>query len=208
MTPPCRVRDLGRVPFAVVHSMMLELLARIHRDKAPGEVWLVEHDPVFTAGRATPKGDIQGEIQAVERGGKITYHGPGQLVVYPIVRLPKRDVRRWLKNLEQFGVAICSELDLQGVPTVDGTGVFVGGQKIASIGVAIRHWISFHGISINIAMDLSPFHTVRPCGLDPSIMTDLSTVAGRAISLGEAKALAQKCLPILFDQGDPVDSKG
>lgn len=204
---PPRVVDLGRRPYAPVHEEMLATLARVHRNESPGVVYLVEHDPVYTAGRATPAEQLRDDIVEVERGGQITYHGPGQLVVYPIVRLPKKDVRAWLRGIESFGVAVCAEFGLLGIPSVDGTGVFVGdasvdspagARKIASIGVAIRHWINLHGISINVDMDLDAFHAIRPCGLDPNVMTDLRRETGRSISLDEARAAATECLPTLL----------
>jgi lipoyl(octanoyl) transferase len=197
---PVLVERLGRRPFEEVHAQMREIAASIRTDGAPGKVLLVEHDPVFTAGRATPATDLRDDIVPIERGGRITYHGPGQLVVYPIVPLPKRDVRAWLRALEAFGVAICGDFDLRGEPSVDGTGVFVGGRKVASIGVAIRSWINLHGISINVAMDLAAFHEVRPCGLDPSIMSDLSRCSGRPISLEEAIAAAERHIPGLLGE--------
>lgn len=189
-----KIVDLGRRPFAPVHADMLELLDDVHSGARDGEVWLVEHEPVFTAGRKTPPEQLRDGIVPIERGGQITYHGPGQLVVYPIVRLPERDVRAWLSGLEAFGGAICAHFGLEGIPSVDGTGVFVGGQKVGSIGVAIRHWINLHGISINVAMDLAPFHQIQPCGLDPTIMSDLSTACGRAVTMDEAKAAAREAL--------------
>ena len=186
------VEDLGRAAFDGVYEQMLALHASILRRESAGKILLVEHEPVFTAGRATPAHDLDDSIVKIERGGQITYHGPGQLVVYPIVALPQRDVRRWLTALERFGVAVCAEFGLIGEPSVDGTGVFVDGQKVSSIGVAIRRWINLHGISINVAMDLAPFHQVRPCGLDPTIMTDLSRAANRPISMTEAREAAAK----------------
>ena len=134
-------------------------------------------------------------------GGKVTWHGPGQLVVYPIVSLPSRDVRRWLRALESFGVRICAGFGLAAEPSVDGTGVFVGDRKVASIGVAIRHWISLHGISINVAIDGEPWQKIRPCGLAPERMSDLSREAGRAIGLDEARQQALAALPELLAQG-------
>ena len=190
--------DLGRRAFSRVHAEMREQLARVHESATPGEIWLVEHDPVFTAGRKTPDAQRAPGIVDVERGGQVTYHGPGQLVVYPIVRLPRRDVRAWLTALETFGVRVCAAFDLEATPSVDGTGVFVDGLKVASIGVAIRHWINSHGISINVTMDLSPYHRIAPCGLDPEVMSDLSRIAGRPIGMAEAKAAARAAVPELL----------
>jgi lipoate-protein ligase B len=167
-------------------------------------VLFVEHEPVYTAGRATPPDQLQGGIVPIERGGQITYHGPGQLVVYPIVPLPRRDVRDWLRRLEAFGVRVAAAFGLAAEPSVDGTGVFVAGRKFASIGVAVRHWINLHGIAINVAMDLAPWHEVRPCGLSPDVMTDLSTAAERPISLAEAITAATRAVSTLTDAVDPV----
>lgn len=193
-----KVVNLGRRPFEGVHQEMLEQLARVHRGESEGAVWLVEHDPVLTAGRATPDEQLRDDMIAIERGGQITYHGPGQLVVYPIVRLPKRDVRAWLRSLEAFGVGVCEHFGLSAVPSVDGTGVFVDGLKLASIGVAIRHWINMHGISFNVAMDLSVYRGIRPCGLDPSVMSDLSRATGRDVTLEETRQAVEAGLPGLL----------
>ncbi|MCA8963728.1 MAG: lipoyl(octanoyl) transferase LipB, partial [Planctomycetes bacterium] len=162
------------------------------------------HDPVYTAGRATPPAELLGDVVPIERGGKITYHGPGQLVVYPIVRLPRRDVRDWLRRLEAFGVAIATHFGVAAEPSVDGTGVFADGRKFASIGVAVKHWINLHGIGVNITMDLQPWHAVRPCGLSPDIMTDLSRAAGRPITMAQASEAARGALLLLRDDPDPL----
>jgi len=184
---------------------MRELHAAVHRGDDPGRVLLVEHDPVYTAGRATPPGDLRPEFVAIERGGKITYHGPGQLVVYPVVRLPRRDVRDWLRRFEALGVAVAAAFGLGAEPSVDGTGVFVRGRKFASIGVAVKHWINLHGMSINVAMRGSPWHAVRPCGLAPDVMTDLATAAGRAITIDEVKAVLRPRLSLLVADDDPLE---
>lgn len=198
-TPPTlepQVLDLGRVAFAPVHRRMHEIAAAVRRGE-PGQILFAEHDAVHTAGRGTAPEDLHPGIVPIERGGKITYHGPGQLVVYPIVALPRRDVRAWLATLEEFGIAVCAGLGIAAERSADGTGVFVRGRKVASIGVAVRHWINLHGIAINVAMDLAGFRAVRPCGLDPAIMSDLERVAGRPITLVEAKAAARAALPVL-----------
>lgn len=192
------IEDLGRAAFADVHRTMLALGSGIRAGAARGKVLLVEHDPVYTAGRATPATDIGPEVVPIERGGRVTFHGPGQLVVYPIVPLPKKDVRAWLSALEQLGVDVCAEFGLHGEPSLDGTGVFVGGRKVVSIGVAIRAWINLHGLAINVAMDLSPFRRIRPCGLDPDVMSDLSRCAGRPITIAAAKQAVIRCVPRLL----------
>ncbi len=198
------VEDYGRAPFALVLEQMRRLHAAVHARHHGGRVLLVEHDPVYTAGRATPIDELRPGVVAIERGGRVTYHGPGQLVVYPIVRLPRRDVRDWLRRLETFGIRIAAACGLVATPSVDGTGVFVGTRKIASIGVAVKHWINLHGIAINVAMDLDAWQHVRPCGLAPEVMTDLSRAAGRPIAMDEVKAAARAAVSVFADEGDPV----
>ena len=112
------VTDLGRRPFDPVYEEMQRIAAAV-RNGDPGRILLVEHEPVYTAGRATPEDQLHEGIRAIERGGKITYHGPGQLVVYPIVRLPARDVRAWLRALEAFGVEVCARFALAATPSVE-----------------------------------------------------------------------------------------
>lgn len=198
------VETLGRAPYAPVLLRMRELHAAVHRGEVPGRVLLVEHEPVYTAGRATKPAELGPGIVPIERGGQITYHGPGQLVVYPIVRLPHRDLRDWLRRFEAFGIAMAAAFGVQAEGSVDGTGVFARGRKFASIGVAVKHWINLHGIGINIAMDLAPWQAVRPCGLSPDIMTDLSTAAGHPITMPQAVEAARASLLVLTGNGDPV----
>jgi lipoyl(octanoyl) transferase len=201
---PPEVEDRGRAPFAAVLADMRALHAAVHRGEQPGRVLLVEHDAVYTAGRATPPDELRPDVVAIERGGKVTYHGPGQLVVYPVLRLPRRDVRDWLRRLERFGVQVAARFGLEATPSVDGTGVFLGNRKFASIGVAVKHWINLHGIAINVAMDLGAWQAVRPCGLSPDVMTDLSTAAGRPITMDAAKVAARDAVSAFGASGDPL----
>ena len=196
------IENLGQKPYEPLLARMRELHEAVQRG-ADGRVWLVEHLPVYTAGRATPKEDLTPGIVPIERGGKITYHGPGQLTVYPIVPLPKRDLRDWLKRIELFGVRIANAFGLDAEPSVDGTGVFVNGRKFASIGVHVKRWVNMHGIGINVAIEGAPWQRVRPCGLSPDIMTDLSTAAGRAISMQEAIDVATAAVSVLLADNGP-----
>ncbi|MBM3975065.1 MAG: lipoyl(octanoyl) transferase LipB [Planctomycetes bacterium] len=183
---------------------MRALHAAVARGTEPGAIWLVEHEPVYTAGRATPPDELRPGIVPIERGGKVTYHGPGQLTVYPLVRLPKRDVRDWLRRLEAFGVRLAARFGLFAEPSIDGTGVFVADRKFASIGVHVKSWANLHGISVNVAMDLAPWRAVRPCGLSPDVMTDLARAAGRPIAMAEAIAAATAEVSVLTDPDVPV----
>lgn len=198
------IENLGRQPYEPVLAAMRALHGEVAAGRSHGRVLLVEHEPVYTAGRATPEHELRPGIVPIERGGKITYHGPGQLTVYPIVRLPHRDVRDWLRRLEHFGMAVAAHFGLVAEPSVDGTGVFVAGRKFASIGVHVKQWVNLHGIGVNVAMDLAPWHEVRPCGLSPDVMTDLSRAAGRPLSIEAAATAAAAAVSVLTDDGDPL----
>lgn len=198
---PIEIEDLGRAAYEPVLAHMRALHARVANGDEPGRVLLVEHEPVYTAGRATPQHELGPHIVPIERGGKITYHGPGQLVIYPIVPLPRRDAREWLRRLEAFGVSVCSAFGLRAEASVDGTGVFVGAHKVASIGVAIKRWTNLHGIAINVAMDHAPWFAVRPCGRAPETMSDLTTACGHTITLDEARVAARERVGMLTDPG-------
>lgn len=184
---------------------MRELHARVADGTEAGTILLVEHDPVYTAGRGTPPDELGPHVVPIDRGGKITYHGPGQLVIYPVLRLPRRDAREWLRRLEAFGVAVCSSFGLAAQASVDGTGVFVGAHKVASIGVAIKRWTNLHGIAINVAMDPSPWFAVRPCGRPPETMSDLSRACGRPVALDEVRVAVRRFAGMLTEaQPDPA----
>lgn len=201
---PPEIEDLGRAAYAPVLARMRAEHQLVHTGASAGRILFVEHEPVFTAGRATPADELGPHVVRVERGGKVTFHGPGQLVVYPIVRLPRRDVGDWLRRLEAFGVGVCAAFGLTATPSVDGTGVFVGERKVASIGVAVKHWINLHGIAINVAMDFAPWQRIRPCGRSPETIGDLCTVAGRALDLAAVKAAARTQVFLLRGSDDPL----
>ena len=191
------------MPFEAALLRMRELHQAV-RNGADGRVLLCEHDPVFTAGRATPSEELPPSVVPIERGGKVTYHGPGQLVVYPIVPLPRRDVRDWLRRLERFGVDVAAAFALVGEPSLDGTGVFVAGRKVASIGIAVKHWINLHGIAINVQVANEAWAPIRPCGRSPTSMSDLSTCAGRVVTMAEARTAAAAAVSRLLHPADPV----
>jgi len=186
------IEDLGRAGYAATLERMRALHARVADGLEPGRVLIVEHDPVYTAGRATPPDELGPYVVPIERGGKM------------LVRLPKRDVRDWLRRLEAFGVRLAARFGLAAEPSVDGTGVFVTGRKFASIGVHVKSWANLHGIGVNVAMDLAPWHAVRPCGLSPDVMTDLARAAGRPIAMAEAVAAAAAEVSVLTDPDVPV----
>jgi lipoyl(octanoyl) transferase len=177
--PLLDVRRLGRMDYASAHSAQEEVLAQRIADEVPDTLLLVEHDPIITLGRGTPSEDLpQANVPVieVERGGEATYHGPGQVVAYPILALPedRRDLHRYLRDLEQVVIGVLAELDIEGRREEGLTGVWVGDLKIASIGVAVRRWVTWHGLALNVHTDLGAFGGFSPCGLDPKVMTRMA----------------------------------
>jgi lipoyl(octanoyl) transferase len=186
------VRDLGRQPYGPV----LELQRELARQRLAGVLeedvlLLVEHEPVVTLGRATraqslpiPAAELvrRGiEVHEVERGGDVTYHGPGQLVGYPIfdLREHRQDLHWFLRTLEQ---GLVRTLDTLGIPaaTIPGlTGVWTRGRKIASIGIHVKQWVTYHGFALNVSTELSYFDLIVPCGIRDVVMTSVAMELGR-----------------------------
>ena len=155
---------------------------------------LVEHDHVFTLGRKGNERNILDRtvpVYRVERGGDATYHGPGQLVAYPIIDLNERGigVKEFVKLLEDTCIGVLKRLGVEASSIEGKPGVWVGGRKIASIGLAIRHWVSFHGLAFNINPDMSYFHKIRPCGMESQLMTSLAQLMAKKYTLEEIKPL-------------------
>lgn len=181
------VMRLGRRPYDEVHALQEELVERRIAGSIRDTLILVEHDPVVTWGRASREAppaatsDAGSDIPvvAVERGGEATYHGPGQLVAYPIYALPegRRDLHRYMRDLEEVVLRVLAEVQVEGRRKEGATGVWVGDAKIASIGVSVRRWVAWHGLALNVHTDLTAFAGFRPCGLDPKVMTRLADLA-------------------------------
>ena len=180
--PPAtlEVRRLGRTDYVECHELQRQLVDARAADRTGDVLVLTEHDPVVTVGRGTPASDLPAvpgaPVVEVERGGEATYHGPGQLVAYPILRLEegRRDLHRYLRDLEEVVIGVLSEFDLEGERVEGKTGVWVAGRKICSVGVAVRRWVTYHGLALNLHTDLAAFGGFRPCGLDPGVMTRLA----------------------------------
>ncbi len=163
-----------------------------NRDGAtPDQLWLAEHPPVFTLGLAAKREHIlaAGDIPVVQtdRGGQVTYHGPGQLMLYPLldVRRSGIGVRDLVCALERSVIALCRANGITAEGRRDAPGVYVDGQKLASIGIRIRRGASYHGLALNVAMDLEPFGRINPCGYQDLTMVDLAAL-GMTLSLDDA----------------------
>jgi lipoate-protein ligase B len=184
-----RLADLiraGRVGYAEAWAWQKRLLEARIRGEVPDTCLLVEHDPVYTVGRrrgARENVRAPGEVPVieVERGGDVTFHGPGQIVVYPIVALEgeQRDLHRWLRRLEALVIEVLDDFGLEGARDARGTGAWVGGRKVASIGIACRRWVTWHGLALNVNMDLSWLTRINPCGMDAGVYTTMAALLGR-----------------------------
>jgi len=185
---PAIVRDLGRQAYAPVWHAMQRFTDE-RSDETPDELWVVEHDPVFTLGQAgkpehvLAPGDIP--VLHVDRGGQVTYHGPGQIVVYPLLRLPRLGVgvRDYVCRIEQAIIDTLDEWNIGAQRREGAPGVYVGDAKVAALGIRVRRGCTFHGLALNVAMDLEPFRRINPCGyqgLQVTTMVDLGGPSGMA----------------------------
>ena len=187
LTPlPCRVRELGRQPYEPVWRAM-QRFTDVRDESTTDELWVVEHDPVFTLGQAgkpehvLAAGDIP--VIHVDRGGQVTYHGPGQIVVYPLLDLKRRKVgvREYVHRIEQALIDTLGEWNIQAERRDGAPGVYVADAKVAALGIRVRRGCTFHGLAFNVAMDLEPFRRINPCGyagLQVTSMLDLGGPSG------------------------------
>ncbi len=180
---PCLVRDLGRQPYLPVWRAM-QRFTDTRTEATPDEIWLVEHEPVFTLGQAgkpehvLAAGDIP--VIHVDRGGQVTYHGPGQIVAYPLFDLKrmKVGVREYVRRIEQSIIDTAAEWNIHAERRDGAPGVYVAGAKVAALGIRVRRGSTFHGLAFNIGMDLEPFRRINPCGYQGLQVTSLSDLGG------------------------------
>ena len=184
--------NLGLRDYREVWEFQKELVEKRKVDSVIDTLIIVEHYPVYTTGSKGNFSNILVDkefleskgipLYHIERGGDITYHGPGQLVAYPVIKLNDvfKSIKKFVYNLEEVIIKVLREFGVEGRRENKNIGVFVGNRKICSIGVAVRDKVTFHGLAFNINMDLTPFKWIRPCGLDVE-MTDLSKETGRNI---------------------------
>src|SRR5438309_10650764 len=196
-----RVRWLGRMEFADALLLQEELLAQKREDRSlEDELFLLEHEPVYTIGRTPDQSSLLGVLHLphplfpINRGGQATYHGPGQLMGYPIVDLRRcgQDLHRYLRWLEQLLIEMLAEYKIAATQPASLTGVWVDDRKIASIGVGVRHWITMHGFALNVCGDLSPFNHIVPCGINNVAMTSMEKETGCAFSVETVAASLEK----------------
>ncbi|MEP6603181.1 MAG: lipoyl(octanoyl) transferase LipB [Spartobacteria bacterium] len=187
------MRWLGRMNFGDALAMQEEMVATKRADHSlADEILLLEHEPVYTIGRTPDKSSLLGAAHLphplfpINRGGQATYHGPGQLIGYPIVDLRQcgQDLHKYLRWLEQMLIDLLAEFEITAARREGLTGVWIDGRrKIASIGVGVRHWITMHGFALNVGGDLAPFAHIIPCGISDVTMTSMEKETGRAFSV-------------------------
>ena len=186
--------EWGKVAYQESYRRQLELISLIQKGEIEDRIVTVEHPHVITVGRRKDsesnilaRGDV--EVVHVERGGDVTYHGPGQLIVYPLIRLEEheRDLHLFLRHLEEAMINALIKFGLNSTRNEGKTGIWIDGRKLASIGIACRKWVTFHGLALNVNTDLSYFSKINPCGFKSSIMTSMKEELGRELSMDEVK---------------------
>ncbi|MCA9405915.1 MAG: lipoyl(octanoyl) transferase LipB [Candidatus Omnitrophica bacterium] len=193
----CRIRDLGLIEYQDAYEIQKEYAAKV-ADGHPDTLLFCEHPTVLTLGRMTKKDSILWSSQELEknnvqvlpidRGGDVTLHAPGQLVVYSIFDLNYhgKNLHEYLRNLEQVGIALLDGFDIVANRHPEQTGVWIKHKKIMSIGIGVRKWVSYHGIGLNVNTDLDYFSMIRPCGLNVT-MTSMAKIKGEPVSMDEVK---------------------
>jgi lipoyl(octanoyl) transferase len=193
--PSIMTRWLGRVNFADALEMQEKIVAQKRADpNAADTVLLMEHDPVYTIGRTPDQTSLRGVSHLphpffqINRGGQATYHGPGQLMGYPIIDLLHcgQDLHKYLRWIERVLIEFLNGFEIAAQRREGLTGVWVQKRKIASIGVGVRHWITMHGFALNVCGDLSPFDHITPCGISNVCMTSIEKETGKSTTVSAA----------------------
>jgi len=191
--------DLGRASYREAYRLQRQLVRLRKLNEIGDTAVLVEHEPVYTIGKSGSRKNLlvdervlrdkDIEVIDVDRGGDITFHGPGQLVLYLIVDLKtkRRDLFYFMRQLEEIGIGFLGSFGVMGYRMTGKTGVWVRGAKIASIGIAAKDWITYHGMSINVNVDMRYFALINPCGMRSARITSLRNVLGSPIDPGLAK---------------------
>jgi len=210
--PYLNVRWLGRMEFARALELQEELVAKKREDPSlEDQLLLLEHEPVYTIGRTPDRSSLSATgarpsrdresgsalphpLFPINRGGQATYHGPGQLMGYPIIDLRRcgQDLHKYLRWLEQLLIDLLARYDIAAQRRESLTGVWVENRKIASIGVGVRHWITMHGFALNVSGDLSPFDHIVPCGINNVTMTSMEKEMNRGFTVADVAPTLEK----------------
>jgi len=213
------VRRLGRISYAQGLEVQAQLVADRQAERVVDVLLLLEHEPVFTLGRNAQARNLrlsEAEVRArgfdvfeTGRGGDVTYHGPGQVVGYPIISLApdRQDVHRYVRDLEEVMIRACRDFGVEAQRVAGLTGCWVGREKIGAIGVRISRWVTSHGFAFNVANDLAPYSLIVPCGIADRGVTSLQQRLGRPVAVAEAEeALAHRFAEVFERARIEIDS--
>jgi len=207
-----QVRRLGRVPYARGLEIQEQLVAGRQAGRIPDQLLLLEHDPVFTLGRNARSENVLFPAEALRergfevfetgRGGDVTYHGPGQVVGYPILDLSpdRRDVHRYVRDLEEVMIRTCGGYGLHASRVAGLTGAWLDADKVGAIGVRIARWVTSHGFALNVGTDLRPFELIVPCGIRGRGVTSLERALGRPVPLDEVLDRLAESFAAVFER--------
>jgi lipoate-protein ligase B len=210
------VANLGIVEYQAALALQTAMVTARHADEIGDTLLLLEHPHVFTLGRGAderfllqqPRGEVP--VHRVSRGGQVTYHGPGQLIGYPILKLEGggRDVHRYLRNLEEAMIRALTDCGIEGTRREGLTGIWVGARKLASIGVGIKRWTTCHGFALNVCPDLRYFDGIVPCGIEGCEMTSIEALSEKEISVDDFAARMRVRFVEVFgyDQSQAIDA--
>lgn len=202
---------LGTVDYAEAHRLQKDLQGRRIAGEIDDTVLLLEHAPVLTLGRSAkaehvlaPRQELKARgisVQEVGRGGDVTYHGPGQLVAYPIIDLKpnRRDVRKYMWSLEETMIRTCADFGLSASRVEGLNGAWIGDRKIGAVGVRISRWVTMHGLALNAETDLSHFDLIVPCGIPDKAVTSISAELGRAVRVVDVVESLARHFADLYD---------
>jgi len=204
-----RVENWGLIDYKTALEKQQQLVEEVYQDPAQELIVICHHPPVVTMGKKATADDLcgwQGDVVNVTRGGKATYHGPKQVVAYPIINIKTRsnDVYWYVRTLEDSIVRTLKKFDINSIGDPNSTGVWVDNRKIASIGIAVKRWITYHGLALNLFQDDMAFVGIKACGMNNSVMTSVSEILGQTIVLDQnafrsnvEKLLANELLSLL-----------
>jgi lipoyl(octanoyl) transferase len=204
MSSELETRWLGCIAYADALALQEEIVAQKHVEtERPDILLLLEHDAVYTIGRTPDQtslreaGHLPHPVFQINRGGQATYHGPGQLIGYPIIDLRGRgqDLHRYLRWIEGLLIALLGQFEIAARRRAGLTGVWTENRKIASIGVGVRHWITMHGFALNVCGDLAPFAQITPCGISGVTMTSIEKEIAKSVTVRDAAAMVEQLLP-------------
>lgn len=194
----CETRYLGLVPYSEAHELQKQLVEKRKADEIPDTFLLLEHSHVITLGRAADRTNILAdeatraqfgvELHETGRGGDVTYHGPGQLVGYPIIKLlpGHQDIRQYVRNIQEVLIRTAADFGVTAEPRGgEFVGVWVGDNKLGAIGIRISRWVTMHGFAFNVTTDLNYFQLIVPCGIQGHGVTSLQQLTGRQFALQE-----------------------